>query len=78
MKISGLVHWVHGHVHKFFWGSIMPSFEAMAFRKFWGQFLNFVAVSGKFLRQADPMLKYPLAKIRMDVCLLTFGKKPPG
>ena len=33
MKISGLVHWVHGHVHKFFWGSIMPSFEAMAFRK---------------------------------------------
>ena len=46
----------------------MPSFEAMAFRKFWGQFLNFVRVSGKFLRQADPMLKYPLAKIRMDVC----------
>ena len=44
----------------------MPSFEAMAFRKFWGQFLNFVTLSRKFLRQADPMLKYPLAKIRMD------------
>jgi len=55
MKISGLVHWVHGHVHKFFWGSIMPSFEAMAFRKFWGQILKFVKVSDKFLRQADPM-----------------------
>ena len=55
MKISGLVHWAHVHVHKFFWGSIMPSFEAMAFRKFWGQILKFVKVSDKFLRQADPM-----------------------
>ena len=67
MKISGLVYQVHGHVHKFFGSSIMPSFEAMAFRKFWGQFLVFVKVSWKLLRPADPMSKYPLPPIRVDV-----------
>ena len=32
----------------------MPSFEAMAFRKFWGQFLKFVKVPEESIHQLTP------------------------